>query len=350
MYGKFQFAYPSFIALLVLSALPFPAQADSPWIRTEQTDPMTDKTQIIYSTVSSVPLNCSIGNAQAKLHLTCGDKAVAILNAEGCVFEESNVFSYRIDKLDRSYISTEAFSSGQSVQLTDIASDDHAATRLIEKILTGDELLIRISPFAAQEEIVDFDIGGLKNIVTDEFKACFPGSSSGAKEQVPGVQKQNGDGAFESVGTLGPRRADSLESQILEELSCGRLPNPSPIFETLRQAGKVSFDANEGADSTTCFRIKGGLPMGGVTFTSVCGFEEDDAIRAQYPGLYHRGPGTSPGQFISFGTAEKEPIVRDWYKANLDPAKIDKAISSRFMELGASTEVGCTSWMFPPPN
>lgn len=338
--------FPRTLISLVVTIIAFdPAFAESPWVRSEQIDPMTDDTQIYYSTFSVDPLQCGFSPVRARLYLTCESGAIAIMSTGGCVFEDANVFSYRVDDNSRSYISTGSLATGQPVRFSDVASMRPTAPNFIEELLSGVKLLIEIRPFATQAEIVEFDISGLDQVVTDEFKSCFPQYFPSQDQQSSDQNAQTETPLFGNSGLLTPFSAESIQNQIMEQLSCDEPPNPSELFAALREEGMVSFDQNLGYDSMSCFKIVGDLQMPGLTFNSICGFEEDESVRARYPGLYNRGPGTSPGQFVSFGVSAPEATVMDWYSTNFGPVNTSRAVSSRYPNLGDTTDIVCNTWI-----
>lgn len=149
--------------------------------------------------------------------------------------------------------------------------------------------------------------------------------------------------------TLLPLSASALtafDRMVLEELSCARPPKPTNILVALVEAGKIVPAKNIGYDSLSCWEIEGGMMVQGMTFRSVCAFEEDELIRSYHEDLYYRGPGTSPGQWLSFGSAASGDELSDWYVKVFGPSKVSSAISEGTdTTLQEPSEVRCTSWM-----
>jgi hypothetical protein len=138
----------------------------------------------------------------------------------------------------------------------------------------------------------------------------------------------------------------AFDRMVLEELSCARAPKPTGILRALVEAQKIDPADNLGYDSMSCWKIDGGISVAGMTFQSVCAFEEDDAIRSFNEDLYYRGPGTSPGQRISFGASVSGDELSDWYIQVFGPSKVSSAISEGVdTTLQEPSEVSCTSWM-----
>ena len=138
----------------------------------------------------------------------------------------------------------------------------------------------------------------------------------------------------------------AFDRMIMEELSCERAPKPTGILQALAKAKKIKVSENIGYDSMSCWEISGGISFLGVKFTSVCAFEEDEFIRQYNKDLYYRGPGTSPGQFISFGTDISGDQLADWYVKTFGPARVNSAISEGIMtNLDSKSQVECNGWM-----
>lgn len=138
----------------------------------------------------------------------------------------------------------------------------------------------------------------------------------------------------------------AFDRMIMEELSCEDPPRPTGILQTLVKAKKIDPSDNLGYDSMSCWKIKGGISFLGVNFNSVCAFEEDEFIRQYNKDLYYRAPGTSPGQFISFGTDISGDQLADWYVKIFGPARVSSAINEGVMtNLDTKSEVECNSWM-----
>ena len=138
----------------------------------------------------------------------------------------------------------------------------------------------------------------------------------------------------------------AFDRMVLEELSCQRPPRPTGILQALVEANKIVPADNIGYDSISCWKIEGGIAVAGMTFQSVCAFEEDGDIQSFNPGLYYRGPGTSPGQRISFGAAASGDELSDWYISVFGPARVNSAIAEGDdTTLQEPSEVVCTGWM-----
>jgi len=138
----------------------------------------------------------------------------------------------------------------------------------------------------------------------------------------------------------------AFDRMVLEELSCANAPKPTGILRALVEAKKIDPAQNIGYDSMSCWKIVDGISVAGMSFQSVCAFEEDDAIRSFNEDLYYRGPGTSPGQMISFGASVSGDELSDWYIRVFGPSNVSSAISEGLdTTLQEPSEVSCTGWM-----
>jgi len=136
----------------------------------------------------------------------------------------------------------------------------------------------------------------------------------------------------------------SFEDAAIKVLRCEETPHVLPLLEALERAGKISGNDILGYDSISCFRISGGVSIKGMKFNSICGHEENAAVRDRRPDLLYRGPGTSPGQFVSFGTAVADHVVARWYFENIGTTHLNKAIDSEYTYIGDTTDVTCSEW------
>jgi hypothetical protein len=149
-----------------------------------------------------------------------------------------------------------------------------------------------------------------------------------------------------TVATSPAAALSSLERMVLEELSCKSAPSPTGVIRELAKAGNISIDKNIGYDSLSCWVLEGEFLIAGMKFGLVCAYEEDEAIRSRNPDLYVRGPGTSPGSTLSFGSSVPAEEMADWYLNIFGPANVSSAIAEEGMTtLGDRSEVSCTSWM-----
>ncbi len=136
----------------------------------------------------------------------------------------------------------------------------------------------------------------------------------------------------------------SFEEAVIAQLRCETNPSPLPILEALVAAGRIDPNANIGYDSLSCFLISGGgASVAGMTFNSICAHEEDPEVRARRPDLLYRGPGTSPGQTLSFGTSANEGVAAQWYAEVIGYRHLSEAIASEYTSVGDRTEVACSS-------
>jgi hypothetical protein len=101
---------------------------------------------------------------------------------------------------------------------------------------------------------------------------------------------------------------------IIQQLTCLREPNPTPTLHYFLQKKIIRLRDAKGADSVNCWRLTKSYNLAGLPVVGVCAFEEDPFVRTLYPGLYWRGPGTSPGQLLSVLTVVGDDVIKDWIK------------------------------------
>lgn len=136
-----------------------------------------------------------------------------------------------------------------------------------------------------------------------------------------------------------------LAYHIIQQLRCLQPPEPVFTFLALENLGKINRSEMLGYDSISCFRIHGGIEVEGLKFVSVCGYSEDSLVRDLFPDFLWRGPGTSPDQFISFGTKANFKISATWYLEHLGRRFLNQAIETENTRLGDPTDISCRSWM-----
>lgn len=142
----------------------------------------------------------------------------------------------------------------------------------------------------------------------------------------------------------------SFEDAAVSQLRCETAPIPGPFLAALRDAERIDPNKNTGYDSLSCFHIKGGVSIRGMRFDSICAFEEDANERNKYPGLFYRGPGTSPGQTLSFGSPAPMAELRAWARREIEGVGADRGISERILfdasgQTLAGSEIECSSWI-----
>lgn len=314
-----------FAAISVLSCQSLGAQE---WKRMEDVNPMTDERKVGIATGSLQTPRCSIANDLAVLQFECQkDQVVVALRASGCVMGTDSVLNYRVDKEKASVLSAEPSEDPTLIFLEEFLGEAGASQALFEKFINASSVIIEIKPFASQPEIVSFDLSKMAEIAGDDFDSCRPDKRQAS-----------------ATPLAGPRSSESVENLILEQLQCTQLPSPAPVLAGLEQRGLIDLSKNIGFDSLSCFEIKDGLTISGITFSHVCGYEEDDTIKAQYPDMFYRGPGTSPGQTLAFYTYEDEATAEEWLRNTARSSIDERIVDSRFPDF-ANTSVGCTSWI-----
>lgn len=166
---------------------------------------------------------------------------------------------------------------------------------------------------------------------------------SGAAENIGTAEYYGREVEKKCIASENASKPD-FERMALGALACDKNPSPLPILEELERNGMINASEMIGFDSISCFRIDGELTIAGLPVDSVCAHEEDETIRAKRPDLLFRGPGTSPGQFISFGTAASDDVVTQWYLRTIGMRHLNKAVESKWTNMGDRTEVECSSW------
>lgn len=167
-------------------------------------------------------------------------------------------------------------------------------------------------------------------------------------ENVAESLKASGDTTLLTTELVQPDIPDlqEVKNHILQQLTCRKMPEPVFTFLALERLGKIKMSEMIGYDGISCFRIHGGIDVNGLKFTSVCGHSEDGLVRQLFPGWLWRGPGTSPGQFIAFGTSANFEATARWYTNNLSFRQfLNQAIETDGTYIGDPTEVRCSSWM-----
>jgi hypothetical protein len=137
-----------------------------------------------------------------------------------------------------------------------------------------------------------------------------------------------------------------FERAVLQELNCEKPPSPVNVIRQMVVEGMIDPADNIGFDSMSCWRISGGVAVAGMRFVSVCAFEEDGNIRERNSDIFYRGPGSSPGQLLAFGSDVSAADLADWYLSVFGPARVSSAISEgTSTTLGDRSEVACNRWI-----
>jgi hypothetical protein len=148
---------------------------------------------------------------------------------------------------------------------------------------------------------------------------------------------------FSPIATLAQT---DFETLVIEQLKCAEPPSPLPLLESLEALGKLDPATLDSMDSVSCFPIKDGITIAGLTFQSICAFEDDPDIRAKRPDLLVRSAGTAPFEFVSFGSNETPDAIKAWYATSIGPKHLSRAFEPSDSTLDGKTHVTC-SVMFP---
>lgn len=167
------------------------------------------------------------------------------------------------------------------------------------------------------------------------------------EENATGLESQESNSTIIAT-ELDPKQINLqiLERHIVKQLQCNETPDPILSFLAFEKLGKIRTSEMIGYDSISCFKIHGGFMVNGLTLTSVCGYSNSSLEQQLFPDFLWRGPGTSPFQFISFGTQANFETVSGWYQRTFNGVKLlNQAIKTEHTSLGDSTEIQCSSLM-----
>lgn len=148
-----------------------------------------------------------------------------------------------------------------------------------------------------------------------------------------------------ALGVLlaGAAHAGAFEDAVVEQLLCKKQPQPAPIIHALVEAKLVDLEKSYGADSVSCFPLASPLSIKGMAFTSVCGFEDDERTLKQFPGIFYRGPGTSPGRELTLHSMASEAELADWYRG-IGGTKTNIVGTPYVTETNERSSVTCSQW------
>lgn len=135
----------------------------------------------------------------------------------------------------------------------------------------------------------------------------------------------------------------TFEDAVVEQLLCKKQPQPAPIIHALAEAKLVDLEKGYGADSVSCFPLASPLPIKGMTFTSICGFDDDKQTLKQFPGIFYRGPGTSPGRELTLHSMASEAELADWYRG-IGGTKTNIVGTPYVTETNERSSVTCSQW------
>ena len=135
-----------------------------------------------------------------------------------------------------------------------------------------------------------------------------------------------------------------FEEAFKEAMRCRSVPSPTAFFRAIDAAGRLDRENAYGYDSISCFPIIGGITVDGMTFEGICGFEENERVREQSD-YFYRGPGTSPGQFVSFDTDASKSELLSWARGNIGGPAIDRVVSYRKKIGEEGSSLDCSSWI-----
>ncbi|PWK61345.1 hypothetical protein C7455_10230 [Roseicyclus mahoneyensis] len=135
------------------------------------------------------------------------------------------------------------------------------------------------------------------------------------------------------------------DAMLIAELACEAPPDPIFALRRLIENERLVLDEPLLADSSTCWPLDPQIEAGTVGFSHICAASEDPGLIAQYPHLFWRGPGTSPGEELTLVSDDSEKALRDWAMAEFAVGNPAYNIMPSHRFEGA-TEISCNSLTF----
>lgn len=132
---------------------------------------------------------------------------------------------------------------------------------------------------------------------------------------------------------------------IVEQLACEAEPDPLPALLALMEEERLDLEDALRADSTTCWALTPPIEAGEMTFSHICAAAEDPALIEEYPDLFWRGPGTSPGNELTLVTPADEESVQAWAMEAYPDGSPAYNVNPSYRFEGA-TELSCNSLTF----
>lgn len=137
-------------------------------------------------------------------------------------------------------------------------------------------------------------------------------------------------------------QAGPFEDGVIQQLLCRQVPQPGPVLHALAQADLIDLEKNVGADSSSCFEFASPLTIVGMDFSSICGFDENEDVQAKFPGIFYRGPGTSPGTHLALRSMASTDELTSWYR-EIGGTK-DLVAEPFYSNRDEPSEVTCSIW------
>lgn len=139
-----------------------------------------------------------------------------------------------------------------------------------------------------------------------------------------------------------PAKAAALEQYLIDQLTCLRQPDPTPVLYSLKSSGRIGESVARG-DSISCWELSPPIELEGIQFTHICAAHDEPFVIDTFPEFYWRGPGTSSGVRISLLTKASQQVLQPWREETLSGAIFDNSetrIHPASLVEGL-TEVGC---------
>jgi len=149
--------------------------------------------------------------------------------------------------------------------------------------------------------------------------------------------------SFAALVVAAPAIAESPEHEVVghikQQLACRSDPDAVPLLTYLSQRGYISLSETKKSDSTSCWRLHRPLDMDGIAIQGVCAANEDPFMRAMYPNIFWRGPGTSAGTLLSVVTSLSVTATKSWANQHgIDSHDVDKSF-----DFSGLTKIECNS-------
>lgn len=136
-----------------------------------------------------------------------------------------------------------------------------------------------------------------------------------------------------------------LQQGVFDELACAREPEPTAVLRRLLENGFIDAGTRVDFESYSCFRLRGGMSLDGMTFSSVCGGVFDPVENAENPDLYppnERIDEDDRVQMISLGSDEPIALLIQWYAERFPWHPPEEAVIDGLYALPSDTnEVFC---------
>ncbi|WP_425051313.1 SH3 domain-containing protein [Psychromarinibacter sp. S121] len=137
----------------------------------------------------------------------------------------------------------------------------------------------------------------------------------------------------------GAAQAQDVQQAVIDFIQCYSEPDAAETIADMATGGILNLSATRYEDSSSCIPFnRGGLTINGVTFDTICAFDEDVSV-PDWSRYFQRGPGTSPGTFLELRTQASVGLLQAW-ALELSPSGYGVQIDSLY---GGGAYVLCSS-------